>query len=93
MIDWTGRTPTKSDKFKELQRVQDLDHRILISADGWKVNLGDGDRGELYDMNSDPTESVNLFDEPSHKDRIKDMESRIRSWQESTGDTATLSGV
>ena len=93
VIDWTGRTPTKSDKFKELQRVQDLDHRILISADGWKLNLGDGDRGELYDMNSDPTESVNLFDEPSHKDRIKDMESRIRSWQESTGDTATLSGV
>ena len=73
--------------------IQDVDHRILISHDGWKLNLGDGDQSELYDMNTDPTESTNLFDDPSYGDRIKDMASRIREWQRNTGDNARLPEV
>ena len=90
MIDWTGRNLDPTERFPELQNVQDVDHRILISSDGWKLNLGEGDQGELYDMSTDPTESTNLFDDPSHKDRIADMASRIREWQRRTGDTASL---
>ena len=73
--------------------IKDIDHRILISRDGWKLSLGEGDQGELYDLNTDPTESTNLFDDASHRDRIKDMASRIRKWQRSTGDTARLPEV
>ena len=87
MIDWTGRN------LEELEGIQDVDHRILISHDGWKLNMGEGDQGELYDLNGDPTESVNLFDAPAQRGRVVDMASRIRDWQRATGDVATLPEV
>ena len=93
MIDWTGRNLDATERFPDLQSIQDVDHRILISHDGWKLNLGEGDQGELYDMNTDPTESTNLFDDSSHGNRIRDMASRIREWQRNTGDTAHLPKV
>ena len=48
------------------------------------------DQGELYDLVGDPTESTNLFDDPTHRGRVRDMASRIRDWQRATGDTAPL---
>ena len=93
IIDWTGRNLDPMERYPELQSIQDVDHRILISFDGWKLNLGEGDQGELYDLNTDPTESTNLFDDASHRDRIKDMASRIREWQRRTGDTVSLPQV
>ena len=87
MIDWTGRDS------KESPGIQGVDHRILISHDGWKLNLGEGDQGELYDLQGDPTESTNLFDDPSQRERVRDMACRIRAWQRATGDTAPLPEV
>ena len=84
MIDWTGRDS------KEPLGMQSVDHRILVSHDGWKLNLGEGDQGELYDLDGDPTESTNLFDDPLQEERVRDMASRIRAWQRATGDTAPL---
>ena len=69
MIDWTGRDS------KEPLCMQSVDHRILVSHDGWKLNLGEGDQGELYDLHGDPTESANLFDDPSQRERVRDMAS------------------
>ena len=45
---------------------------------------------ELYDLNTDPYEMNNLFNEPSHRDRIRQMAARIRVWQDQTGDSAPL---
>ena len=87
MIDWTGRDS------KEPLGMQSVDHRILVSHDGWKLNLGEGDQGELYDLHGDPTESANLFDDPSQRERVRDMASRIRAWQRATSDTAPLPEV
>ena len=84
MIDWTGRDS------RESPGIQGVDHRILISHDGWKLNLGEGDQGELYDLNGDPTESANFFDDPAQRGRVAEMASRIRDWQRATGDAATL---
>ena len=49
--------------------------------------------GELFDLNNDPHELVNLFDEPAHQDRVKEMAERLRAWQERTGDTAPLQAI
>ena len=87
MIDWTGRDS------RESPGIQGVDHRILISHDGWKLNLGEGDQGELYDLHGDPTESTNLFDDPSQRERVRDTAGRIRVWQRATGDTAPLPEV
>ncbi len=53
-------------------------------------NLCSGDQNELFDLNTDPHEETNLFNDPKHLDRIRDMAARIRIWQNSTGDTVPL---
>ena len=67
--------------------------QTVISGDGWKLNLSPVDQCKLYDLNDDPTEESNLFDEPTQRDRISDMASRLRRWQEETGDDAPLPRV
>ena len=93
VIDWTGFAVAPMDGFPELDRVQNTQHRVLISADGWKLILGLGLRGELYDLNSDPFEQTNLFDEPQSRPRIRDMMERLRIWQSQTRDTLDFSGA
>ena len=85
-----------SDKFatdipeEEINRVVGLPWRTVVSAEGWKLNLSPGDQCELYDLNTDPHEHQNLYDDPSQKDRVRDLASRIQAWQERTGDETTL---
>ena len=67
--------------------------RCLVSADRFKLALCAGDQGELFDLNADPHETTNLFDEPAHRDRVRLMAARIRLWQQETGDPAPLPAV
>ncbi|MBM4046214.1 MAG: hypothetical protein FJ279_13970 [Planctomycetes bacterium] len=64
--------------------------RTVISCDGWKLNLSATDQCEIYDLNTDPYEQQNLFDDPSQSARIRDLTARIRLWQHRTGDAALL---
>jgi len=56
--------------------------RSIITPDGWKLNLSPVDRCELFNLNSDPHEQVNVFEQPAQRDRVRDLVSRIRLWQE-----------
>ncbi len=93
IIDWMGRNLNDSPHSPELERVQNTPHRVLISRDGWKLVLSALEQGELYDLNTDPSEDDNLFDDPSQKGRVKEMAARIREWQRRNGDTAKLRDV
>ena len=93
VIDWTGFAVAPMDGFPELDRIQNTQHRVLISDDGWKLIVSQDMRGELYDLNSDPFEETNLFDEPQSLPRIKDMRERLERWQSENGDTLDLSGA
>jgi arylsulfatase A-like enzyme len=64
--------------------------RSVISADRWKLNLSAHDQCELYDLNADPCETVNHFDDPKCRDRIRDLADRIRQWQMQTDDRVPL---
>ena len=64
--------------------------RSVVSSDGWKLNLSPEDQCELYDLNGDPYEQTNLYDDPAHKNRVRDLASRIRQWQERVGDRTGL---
>jgi len=70
-----------------------LPWRCMVSGDRWKLNLCAGDQCELFDLNNDPFEETNLFDDPAHQDRVREMAARIRMWQHETGDTADLPAV
>ncbi|MBM4048341.1 MAG: hypothetical protein FJ279_24835 [Planctomycetes bacterium] len=64
--------------------------RTVISSDGWKLNLSATDQCELYDLNADPHEQQNLFDDPTQRERIRDLAARIRLWQSRFRDTVLL---
>mgnify|MGYP001158599749 FL=1 len=59
----------------------------------WKLNLCAVDQGELYDLNSDPSETKNLFDLAEYRDRIRGMAVRLHLWQAENGDTAPLPAI
>ena len=67
--------------------------RTVISGDGWKLNLSTVDQCELYDLNEDPTEENNLYDDAGQKDRISSMTTLLQQWQQETDDDALLPEV
>jgi len=75
---------------KETKRILALPWRCVVSADGWKMNLNPEDNTELYDLNTDPYEEINLFKDPGQRSRIRDLTERIRHWQERTEDMVSL---
>ncbi len=76
-----------------INRMVSLPWRSVVTGDRWKLNLCPGDQCELYDLNTDPHELNNLFNQPEHRDRIRDLAARIRLWQHETGDTVPLPSV
>ncbi|MCZ6632066.1 MAG: sulfatase-like hydrolase/transferase [bacterium] len=64
--------------------------RSVVSADRWKLNLSAHDQCELYDLNTDPYEMVNLFDVPEQRDCVQDLARRIGAWQAAFGDRVVL---
>jgi len=67
--------------------------RSVVTGDRWKLNLSPGDRCELYDLNADPYEMANLYDDPAHRERIHDMTERIQGWLDSVADNTPLPQV
>jgi len=86
--------PTLSkEKADEMNYLNNLPWRSVVTADRWKLNLSPGDQCELFDLNTDPYEMTNLYDDPAQRDRIRGMAARIRVWQDDMGDTAALPTV
>ena len=54
----------------------------MIRTDRWKYVHSEGDRHQLYDLDSDPHENVNLIDDPAHAGIAKELDARLcRDWQ------------
>jgi hypothetical protein len=64
--------------------------RSVLTPDRWKLNLSAYDQCELYDLNADPAELVNLYDDPWQQDRVKALTRLIVEWQATFGDSAPL---
>lgn len=74
----------------EIDRVTKTFTRTTVSPDRWKLNLRDADKGELYDLSSDPLETENLYGRAAFSDRQKMLTADIQKWQECTGDEVAL---
>jgi len=62
--------------------------RTIVCADGWKLNVSPRGEHELYDLNSDPAETVNLAGRAEHSERVAELTEKIQRWQQRTGDRA-----
>jgi arylsulfatase A-like enzyme len=90
--EWNGNDNTElpADTSPELvRRVKNQPWRTIIHK-GWKLNLSPADQCELYNLNRDPFEQVNLFDAPNEKGRVREMTARLKEWQKKTKDTTQL---
>jgi arylsulfatase A-like enzyme len=93
VIDWNGRSIDLKFPLTRLEQIRELPHRTIISPEGWKLSLAVGDQCELYDMASDPHETVNRFEDPDCAGRVVSLARKLRAWQLETGDTAPLPDV
>ncbi len=101
VVEWNGddgRKPTKSLRVDGALPDLPWDRirgpwRSLVSPDGFKLNLAAHDQCELYDLNADPYEATNLFDDPRHQGRIGQMAARVRQWQMQTNDSVAVPGL
>jgi arylsulfatase A-like enzyme len=61
----------------------------LVVTDRRKYVANRGQMDELYELESDPYELVNLVGDPAHEDVLSDMRARLAEWQRRTGDVET----
>lgn len=61
----------------------------LVVTDRYKYVWNDGDMDELYDLEKDPFEMMNLINNNDYGDIIKDMKKRLTRWRQKTGDLIT----
>ena len=92
-MQWHGGPATISLGNAELDRLSEIPWRSVVSRDRWKLNLSTGDSCELYDLNKDPLELINLYHHPNHVDRIQYLTQQILDWQLRTRDRLDLSGI
>ena len=64
--------------------------RAIVTADGFKLCLNEAGENELFDLNADPRELRNLFDDAAHQRKTEDLRARIIRWQKETGDGARV---
>jgi len=67
--------------------------RTAVGPDGWKLTLSPARRHELYNLNDDPGETVNLIGRDGTAEVTGRLADSIRRWQERTGDDVPLAGV
>jgi hypothetical protein len=94
-IEWNGtsaKRPVRSMAPPEIDRANSLTWRSVVSG-RWKLNLCAGDQCELFNLETDPYEQSNLFNDLAQRDRVSDLADRIRSWQQRTGDNVPLPAV
>ncbi len=60
--------------------------RAVVTPDGWKFGYSPNGFNELYDLNNDPGERVNMADK--NPARVDEMMGKLRDWQQQVGDEA-----
>ena len=71
---------------REIKRAVDESTRAVISPDAWKLCLRDKDLNELYNLNDDPRETHNLYEDRQYSSVISRLRGEIHRWQEATMD-------
>jgi arylsulfatase A-like enzyme len=82
--EWSNREIRETDS---VQLAANPSIRTVISKEGWKLSLSNRDKSQLFNLNSDPLETNNLFYREEYRETIRKLASSIREWQKVTNDT------
>ena len=77
---------TKLARRRLVKRAVEESTRTIVTSDGWKLCLRDKDLNELYNLNDDPLETRNLYEDQQCASVISRLADQIHRWQESTND-------
>jgi arylsulfatase A-like enzyme len=77
---------TKLARRRMVKRAVEESTRTIITPDGWKLCLRDKDLNELYNLNDDPSETLNLYADRHYASMISRLADEIHRWQESAND-------
>jgi choline-sulfatase len=76
----TDNAPLRDEVFSEFYESGVAER--MNRTDRWKYVHSEGDLHQLYDLESDPHENVNLIDDPAHAGIAKELDARLcRDWQ------------
>lgn len=96
-IEWFGTegrykkndiSPQFADQIKtlgELEKHMGAETRTVVTPDGWKYCWNPVDNSELYDLNNDPQERINLATDSRYADKISKFRNIITRWSEKSG--------
>jgi arylsulfatase A-like enzyme len=91
-MEWNSERSTKYRNKSDLASTDEIvqakleQSRAVVSPDGWKLSLSNGDKSQLYNLINDPGERTNLFDSGKHENVIIRLTKKIHQWQEQVGD-------
>jgi len=60
--------------------------RMIVSPDGWKLTLHTEDHNQLYNLQDDPGETVNIFGQSQHRERVCALTQTLHAWQQRVDD-------
>lgn len=95
VVEWNPpwqpvKTPPPGFTVEQTQQVTDQTWRTLVSLEGWKINVCADDQCEFFDLNNDPHELTNLWNDETYSSRRDELLSRLRTWQHANNDVAYL---
>ncbi len=67
--------------------------RGIVTRDGWKYVVLEGQPWLLFDLTTDPYEQANLAHNPRHAAERRRLQEKLAGWLERTGDTFALPAV
>ncbi len=88
-FDGRGRMKDRPYLFSEFRNLGRFHHAVdwRMATDGrYKYTWNRGDRDELYDLQTDPCETLNLIADPQHGDVLADLRRALGDWMTRTGE-------
>jgi len=91
VVEWNGEgiIDDRNLGSKDINNLN-VNARRSIIFNRIKLNLTRNDEGELFDLNIDPYEETNRFNDPKYSEIVEEMKSRLISWQKRNNDIFTF---
>ncbi|MFC6992395.1 sulfatase/phosphatase domain-containing protein [Haladaptatus sp. GCM10025707] len=83
--EWTGRDQVFAEHARD-GILRETQFMTMVRTDDWKlVHFVDEEEGQLFDLNADPDELVNRWDDPNAQDVKRDLLDTLLEWRIRSG--------